>query len=123
VALGQVCRTIEPMAIRLATFRHFSHGGGRKTLWLAPEPADALVRLHAALLAVVPDCNDTIRNGFTPHLSVGQVTGADQLKHLLETLEARWGPLSFVVSEISLIWRQQPPNDVFQVDRTIALGV
>jgi hypothetical protein len=30
--------------------------------------------------------------------------------------------MSFEVREISLIWRGEPPDDVFRVDRTIALG-
>jgi 2'-5' RNA ligase len=120
--LRRACRTIEPMEIRLAQFHYFEHGRGRHTLWLAPEPADGLVRLHAALLAAFPDCDDTARHGFTPHLSVGQVNQPDGVNSLQAELQASWQPLLFTVNEISLIWRKQPPNDVFQVDRTIALG-
>jgi 2'-5' RNA ligase len=120
--LRRVCREIEPLEITLAAFRHFEHRRGRFTLWLAPEPAEPLACLHAALLAVTPDCDDTARHGFTPHLSVGQVHGSDRLRGLQEELQASWQSLSFMVSEISLIWRRPPPEDVFRLERTIALG-
>jgi hypothetical protein len=63
--------------MKLAEFRFFHHGHGNHTLWLSPEPKETLVQLETALLNVVPDCNDAIRHqgGFTPHLSVGQVSG------------------------------------------------
>lgn len=44
------------------------------------------------------------------------------LTDLSRDLQARRQPLSFVVTEISLIWRDRPPNDVFRVDRTIPLS-
>jgi 2'-5' RNA ligase len=41
---------------------------------------------------------------------------------LQQTLQAIWQPQFFIVSEISLIWRGAPPDDVFRVDRTVRLG-
>ena len=125
--LREAGRRVEPFQVRLGEFRHFGHGRSKYTLWLAPKPRDAMVRLQAALQSAVPDCDDASRhsNGFTPHLSVGQVRGADALANLQDDLQAAWtaqGELSFVAREVALIWRGSPPDDVFRVDRNIPLG-
>ena len=93
-------------------------------MWLALEPQDAIVRFQATLESAVPDCNDVSRHadGFTPHLSVGQVRGRDVMDHLLAELQASWKLLSFRACEVSLIWRNDPPDDVFRVDRPIPFG-
>jgi 2'-5' RNA ligase len=49
--LAAACASIEPFAVTLGEFRFFRHGSGRCTLWLAPEPAEALRHLQAALQA------------------------------------------------------------------------
>jgi len=122
--LRRACAGIEAFEVHLAQFRHFGHGRGRYTVWLAPEPPEGLVRLQTALLSVVPDCDDTAQHapGFTAHLSIGQVQGPEAVAKLRPKLQADWQPLSFAVREISLIWRNPPPDDVFRVDRVIRLG-
>jgi 2'-5' RNA ligase len=122
--LRVVCAEIEPFEVHLGEFRHFEHGRGGHTLWLAPEPAEGLVRLQAGLACVVPDCDDTTRHqrGFTPHLSVGQVRGRQAMTGLKRELQSHWRPLSFQIAEASLIWRNPPPDDVFRVDRVVPLG-
>jgi 2'-5' RNA ligase len=83
-----------------------------------------LERLQSALLDIVPDCDDVVKisGRFVPHLSVGQVKGERTLIELLENLQADWHPLDFRVNEVSLIWRSEPPEDVFQLERTVRLG-
>lgn len=120
----EMCRSIEPFEIEFHRFRYFHHGRGQYTLWLAPEPAEAVIALQTALWQVAPDCDDTRRfpNGFTPHLSVGQVQGKAQMEKLREQLQARWQPLSFTAKETSVIWRNRPPDDIFRVGQTVPLG-
>jgi len=122
--LREACSRIEPFEVRLAEFRHFHHGRQQYTLWLAPEPIDAMARLQAALQSAVPDCNDVSRygNGFTPHLSVGQVRGEEALASLKASLQASWKVVSFHAEHVSLIWRDEPPDDVFRIDRQVAVG-
>jgi len=122
--LREACRSIPPFQVQLAEFRHFRHGRARSTLWLAPEPEEALVRLQTALESAVPDCNDVSRHaaGFTPHLSVGQVQTSQAPAGLQANLQAGWQPLTFAARTVSLIWRGRPPEDVFQVDRRLPLG-
>jgi hypothetical protein len=55
-------------------------------------------------------------------LSVGQVHGKDEMLRLVAELQAGWQPVRFVVTGISLIWRSEPPDDVFQVAATSSLG-
>jgi len=123
-ALAAACRAVEPFEVTLSAFRHFSHGRRRFTLWLAPEPLEHMRQLQEALWRAVPDYDDVRRHrgGFTPHLSVGQVRGVQTLRELLASLEATWQPLVFRAAEVSLIWRGEPPDDVFRVDRTLPLG-
>lgn len=120
--LAQACRAVEPFEVELAEIRYFKRRGNC-VMWLGPEPADALRRLHGALWRVVPDCDElrAFRNGFTPHLSIGQA-GHEQLGELVAALQRDWRPLRFQAPEVSLIYRHQPPDDVFRVDRAIPLG-
>jgi 2'-5' RNA ligase len=119
-----VCEGVRPFALRLSEFRHFRHRAHSFTLWLAPEPADPLVQLQAALQEAAPDCDDASSHarGFVPHLSVGQAREHETMSALKQTLQAYWQPVSFVVDRVSLVWRREPPDDVFRVDRTIALA-
>ena len=79
--LREACGRIAAFEVRLAEFRHFDHGRERFTLWLAPEPRGSLVALQTALESAVPGCDDVSGHpdGFTPHLSVGQVSGHDAM--------------------------------------------
>jgi 2'-5' RNA ligase len=120
----QVCENIEPFDLKFATFNYFHHRGQIYTLWLQPEPADLLLELQTSLWQIVPECDDVRRkeNGFTPHLSVGQVQGRETLKTLLNNLQSRWQPIVFQLSEVCFIWRNDPPDDVFRVEKRIKLG-
>jgi 2'-5' RNA ligase len=122
----QACQDISPFPLTLESFRFFDHGRGHYTLWLAPEPLDELVRLQDAIQHILSekygDLGDHSEHGFTPHLSIGQVEGRERLDELLERLPAQWRPLTFTANQLSLIWRGDPPDDIFQVDRVIHLG-
>jgi len=122
--LRQACAVVAPFEIALRRFDRFCHGRGRYTLWLAPEPAEVVSRLQSSLQAAVPDCDDVSRypGGFSPHLSIGQATGDDVAADLQAELQSGRQPLTFVVSQISLIRRSPPSEDVFRVDRSIDLG-
>lgn len=122
--LSRLCETVEPFELTLKEFRLFHHRQESHTAYLAPEPREALVRLQAALGSAVPDCDDVTRHpgGFTPHLSVGQVRGHAPALSLQGALQAAWQPASFTVREVSLIWRDDPPDDVFRVAYGIELG-
>jgi 2'-5' RNA ligase len=119
-----VCANLEAFRVDLGEIRFFRHRRESFTLWLAPEPREALVRLQTMLASIVPDCDDVTRdrNGFTPHLSIGQARGQRQMLTLQETLQAAWQPITFIAQAISLIWRRQPPDDVFRVGYTVNLG-
>jgi RNA 2',3'-cyclic 3'-phosphodiesterase len=118
------CEALEPFQVEFAEIRFFRHRRDSFTLWLAPEPEEALVRLQALIGSVVPDCDDVVRHrdGFTPHLSLGQVQGERQRLVLQQSLQAAWQPIAFTAREISLIWRGEPPGDVFQVGQTVTLA-
>jgi 2'-5' RNA ligase len=119
-----VCREITPFHLELGEVRCFRHRGENFTLWLAPEPKPTLVHLQAALGRLVPDCDEVMqhRDGFTPHLSIGQARGEGERVALEQALRAIWRPQSFIAGEISLIWRGAPPEDVFRVGQTVRLG-
>jgi 2'-5' RNA ligase len=118
------CAEIESFVVELAEFRFFHHGRGSYTLWLAPEPKERIIRLQTALQGVVPDCDDVTRypNGFTPHLSVGQVRGQAAMGQFRAALQTTWQPVSFPVDQVSLICRGESPDDVFRVIHTITVG-
>lgn len=119
-----LCEGAEAFRVRLAELRYFRHRGDSYTLWLAPEPNESLVSLQSIIETVVPECNDVSqhREGFTPHLSLGQARGTATMRALQETLRSAWKPLAFTASEICLIWRRQPPDDVFRIAHRVKLG-
>jgi 2'-5' RNA ligase len=116
-----VCAAVEPFRVKLTEIRFFQHRQENFTLWLAPEPTEALVRLQSLLGNEVPDCDEVTRNrgGFTPHLSVGQARGERHMMGLKEALQTAWQSVEFTASEINLIWRGEPPDDVFRVGQTV----
>ena len=108
--------------VALATFRYFTHGAKRATIWLDPEPREAFVHLQAALQDTFPayDEQSRHRGGFTPHLSVGQVTSRRALHALLATLQTNWTPVKFHLDAVALIWRTA--DGPFQVECRIPLA-
>ncbi len=119
-----VCREIRDFKVELVEFKFFKHYGENYTIWLAPQPSEEIVKLQDRLQVIVPDCDDVRRfeNGFTPHLSVGQVKGKDKLENLLMEFRNSWRPIRFSVNSIFFIWRDDPPNDVFRIWREIKFG-
>jgi 2'-5' RNA ligase len=120
--LSEACAGVEPFTVTLGTFGCFRHGK-KATLWLAPGPKAQLVTLQTALWRAVPECTDTRKysGGFTPHLSVGQVP-AGRADALLAALQKGWEPVTFSAAEVQLIWREDPPDDIFRVGERLALG-
>ena len=121
--LAQVCRSFKPFKVQLARFDLFAHSHRNATLYLIPEPATALKALHKALLEIMPDCDDVARfsGRFTPHLSVGQVS-SQEAPTLCAGWQATWQPLSFTLTDVFLIWRNDPPDDVFRIGSVLSLG-
>lgn len=122
--LEVACRDLPAFEVELAEFRTFRHRRGNYTIWLAPKPEAALVELHAVVqrAALGEQFAGGRRHGFQPHLSVGQVQGKTDMLRLVAELQAAWQLIRFAVSGISLIWRGEPPDDVFQVAAMVPLG-
>ncbi|MCM8775220.1 MAG: 2'-5' RNA ligase family protein [Candidatus Omnitrophica bacterium] len=120
-----LCRDVKSFDVTLGEFRSFSYGKENYTLWLAPQPKETLMALQNLLWRLVPDCNEVRRfeNGFTPHLSVGQSKGKGATEALIQALQETWKPIRFTVKEICMIWRNDPPDDVFRAAHKIALKV
>ncbi len=122
--LARVCRTMAPFEVRLGRFGFFVHGAHSATFYLAPEPSGAIKVLHRALLGKVPDCHDTARfaGGFIPHLSLGQARRRE-VEALCRRWQATWRPLTFTLDQIHLIWRNDPPDDIFRHGMVLPLGI
>jgi len=122
-ALAQACRSLEPFEVQLTRFDLFAHSRRNVTLYLVPEPARPLKVLQKTLLEIVPDCDDMTRfaDGFTPHLSVGQ-TRNQEAYALCAGWQASWQPLALTLVHVYLIWRNDPPDDVFRIGPVLSLG-
>ncbi len=121
--LGIACRDIPAFEVELAEFRTFRHRRGNHTIWLAAKSESDLIELQAVVqrAAVGEGFVGGRPPRFQPHLSVGQVQGNAEMLRLVAELQAAWQPVRFVVSGINLIWRREPPDDVFQVAATVPL--
>ncbi len=110
--------------VTLREVYYFRHRNQRYTLWLKPEPAETLVHLQDAIQRLVPACNHVQRypGGFTPHLSIGQAHGRTHLEQRLQYVRHYWKPITFTVTALYFIWRNDPPDDVFRIGCQIPLG-
>ena len=114
-ALAEASQQITSFSVELTLFDAFKH---RKscTMFLVPEPADAIVSLHNALITHLPDYDDTARfsGGFHPHLSVGQFQHRT-LQSEQQRLQTEWQPLQCEIASLSLIYRSPETDDRFVV--------
>lgn len=113
---------VSPFDVTLAEFRHFQHNPESHTMWLHPDPPEPFVRLHAALVAAFPDCDDSAKydTGFTPHLSVGQARLPRDLEERLRIARTGWASDSFEVRELAMLAREG--EGPFEVVKTVPLG-
>lgn len=117
------CKSIGPFEIHLKQFNYFNHGHQRYTLWLNPEPVDLIKNLQANILKIVPDCTDVnkYKNGFRPHLSVGQIKGKNNLLAIIKNLQESWNEIEFLLSEIFFISREKNKTSKFEIKKRIQL--
>jgi 2'-5' RNA ligase len=120
--LADACGEIPAFEIQLARVNTFRHRRDNYTIWLRPEPEEPLVKLQAALCQSMQEAGGSgTSKPFQPHLSVGQVTGRAKMVALVDQLEAAWSPLRVRISSVAMIWRNEPPDDVFRVAAEIPL--
>ncbi|MFW9818210.1 MAG: 2'-5' RNA ligase family protein [Candidatus Thorarchaeota archaeon] len=117
------CKSIESFEIHLKEFNYFNHGKQRYTLWLNPKPNDLITNLQSKIQRIVPDCNDVIKykNGFKPHLSVGQIQGKNNLIEIMNHLQNNWNEIYFLVNEIFFISREKSKTSKFAIKKRIKL--
>ncbi|MFH1529367.1 MAG: 2'-5' RNA ligase family protein [Pseudomonadota bacterium] len=120
--LRRLCAGIPAFTLELSRFSWFSQPDDVSTLWLAPDPPAPVIALHDALLGRVPTCDDQTRypGGYTPHITVGEATGARQRDAMLRELAATWTPARWTVDRITVLLRSG--KDPFRVTDELALG-
>ena len=121
--LARACCLKTPFEVRMRRLAFFAHSRHSATFYLVPEPAAAIKALHQALLDKVPDCSDvaSFAGGYTPHLSLGQ-THTQDVEAFCRRLQAEWCPLAFTLEQVHVIWRNDPPDDVFRIGPVLSLG-
>ena len=121
-SLAAAIASIPRFTVTLTEFKTFRHRRDNYTMWLKPEPKEPWLELHGTLLrASLRDSRPSEAVRFQPHLSVGQVQGKRQMEQLVADLQAAWRLIDFRVDHVSLIWRAEPPDDVFREADTIPL--
>ncbi len=118
-ALSEMCKNIKPFEISLKCFGYFSQGHQKYTIWLDPEPNTFITKLQAEILKIVPDCDDVNRykNGFKPHLSVGQIKGKNNLQKILSDLQTEWEEITFSLNIIYFISREESKTSEFKISK------
>jgi 2'-5' RNA ligase len=122
--LGPICGGVPRFELRLAQFDTFRHHRDSYTLWLKPEPEEPLVALQGPLWSACweEEAPRPTWGRFRPHLSVGQARGRPAMLLLIDGLRRHWQPVTFEVECVSLIRREDPPDDIFRVAHQIPLG-
>ena len=118
---SETCKILKPFEISFKDFKFFNHGHQNFTLWLDPEPADFIINLQTEILKLVPDCNDVnkFKDGFKPHLSVGQVKGKQNLLEVISKLQKNWIELTFLLDKIYFISREKIKTAQFEIAKQI----
>ncbi|MFX1388441.1 MAG: 2'-5' RNA ligase family protein [Promethearchaeota archaeon] len=118
-----LCKSIEAFQISLGRFNYFSHGKQNYTIWLNPEPIDLIKSLQARILGLTPDCNDVnmYKYGFTPHLSLGQLHGRENLENTIKYLQKNWKLIQFPLNDIYFISREKSQTSKFEIKKRIPL--
>ena len=118
-----VCNNLTPFTLHFQQFKYFSHGHQNYTVWIAPEPKDPIIELQRSILKLVPDCDDVNRhkNGFTPHLSIGQVKGKSKLVNVMKELQVSWKSFKTKINEIYFIARTSEKKSSFEIKKRIPL--
>jgi 2'-5' RNA ligase len=100
------CNHIKPFEIHLKQFKFFNHG-----------------KQQSKFLEIVPDCNDVnkYKDGFIPHLSLGQIKGKSNLDYVINKLQKKWKHISFLLDKIYFISREQHKKAKFEVIKSIYL--
>ena len=118
-----VCNKSSPFRITLKEFDVFYHGRQNYTFWLRPQPMQSIIELQKLLLRVVPECNDVnlYKDGFVPHLSLGQLNDKNKITSLLENMNKKWNQLSFSVNQIHFISRKPFKDSKFEIKKRLRL--
>ena len=121
----ELCSHIKPFEISFRNLRYFHHKHQNFTIWLNPEPYILINHLQAELLKVVPDCDDVNKhkNGFTPHLSVGQIKGKKPLIKIIDKLQNSWKELKFTLNSVYFISRENNKQSKFEIIKKIPLNL
>jgi 2'-5' RNA ligase len=121
----KICQNLDSFEVQLNSFNYFNHGRQRYTIWLKPTPKKPIIDLQKLIQSLTPDCNDVslFRGGYTPHLSLGQISGKVLLDEVLQILSANWRSLQFIVDKFFFIAREAKKNSVFQVKKAISLSL
>ena len=120
----KTCKKISSFSIILKEIKSFSHGKNSHTIWVSPEPVKLIKDLQEKLLKIAPDCDDVNKymNGYTPHLSIGQLKSSKgDLTKIINLFQESWNPIIFVVKKIAFISREQGKQSRFQVKKEIFL--
>ena len=112
-----LCKGIKSFEISLSKIKQFFHSKQNYTLWLAPEPESLIINLQTKLLAITPDCNDVnlFQGGFTPHLSVGQIKGNQELTKFKKKIQETWIPIKFKAKSVYFIARESQRSSRFEI--------
>ena len=119
----KVCSHIKCFEVHFRLFKFFHHSHQNYTIWLNPEPYDLISQLQAELLTIVPDCDDINKhkNGFTPHLSVGQIKGKKNLIKIINKLQNTWKEIKFTLNCVDFISRENNKKSKFEIINKIPL--
>jgi 2'-5' RNA ligase/endonuclease/exonuclease/phosphatase family metal-dependent hydrolase len=126
--IAPILRQFEPFRVSFVEFGSFEHRAST-TVWLRPEtsPPNVLVRLHNALRAAFPHCDDLDTKsdqGYNPHMTVAQVKGPSRgalVARLREQFVASWQRLEFTVDTLFLLARED--DTPFAVYYDLPLGL
>lgn len=120
--LEQTCKHISPFTINLSEIGYFKQRKGNFILWVGPQEQPDLQAMYKSISNPLQKIMEIKKRPFHPHLTIGRMRNEKTFHEVEEQIKFSWQSLKWNVDKVSLIWRNEPPDDVFRIEYEIPLG-
>ncbi|WP_372367299.1 RNA 2',3'-cyclic phosphodiesterase [Candidatus Uabimicrobium sp. HlEnr_7] len=120
--LQNVCQNIKPFKITLDAVGKFKQRKGNFILWVGCEEQQEIQNLYSSLSSALQNTMEIKKRPFHPHLTIGRMRDAKVFDELKNNVQSTWQPVEWQVDNVSLIWRNNSPDDIFRIEHEIPLS-
>ena len=118
--LSVICQKQKPFSIHFDKFGFFSQRK-RNVVWFAPSLRKPFIDLQHLLVESMPQLSQK-KKEFCPHMTMAHISQKEKTEEMIEKFTQELPPFSCTFDKISLIHRNDPPDDIFRIEKEIHFG-